>query len=65
MEEKKNEKTTERGDIVYERGDTVYVRAEVIGTITGLNSGAKYAVIFPDGKKSYVRGEDLLTDEPR
>ena len=58
MEEKAAKKT-------FDRGDTVYVRAEVIGTITGLNSGAKYAVIFPDGKTSYVHEKDLLKNEPR
>lgn len=58
MEEKTEKKTFNRGDIVY-------VRAEVIGTITGLNSGNKYAVIFPDNKTAYVHEKDLLADEPR
>lgn len=58
MEEKKEKKT-------YERGDVVYVRAEVVGIITGLNSGARYAVILPNNKTVYVTEKDLLKDEPR
>ena len=44
------------------KGDAVYVRAEVVGTISGYNSGPKYAVQFANGKTFFVCAEEILQE---
>lgn len=50
----------------FDRGDEIYIRAKVIGTVIGMNSGNKYAVLLPDGKTTaYVHEKDTQPYESR